>query len=608
MAKNQELAKIFYEIANYLEMDEVAFKPYAYQKAAIALEVLEEDIEKIYQKGGIKALEEIPGVGKSIAEKIEEYIKTGKIKYYEDFKKRLPLNLEEITSVEGMGPKRAKILYQKLRIRDLKTLEKAAKEHKIAKLFGFGEKSEKNILEGIAFLKKSKGRFLLGEILPRVKEILEKLKELKEIEQISAAGSVRRMKETIGDVDILATTRMSGSAKASAEKIMDFFVQLPGITKIWMKGPTKSSIRMEQGFDVDLRVVKKKSYGSALQYFTGSKEHNIVTRRIAIEKGLKLSEYGLFRGKKMIAGWSEVGIYKALGLPWMEPELRENQGEIEAAIRQAQGKPNGLPKIIGYNDIKGDLHCHSDWDGGANSIMEMVNAAKKMGYEYIGISDHTKFLRIEHGLDEKKLAKQGEEIKKLNQSLKIKNLRAKRISFSSSPSPANWQARKLKILHGCEANILNDGSIDIEDEALRKLDYTIAGIHSNFKMEKDTMTERIIRAMKNPHVDIISHPTGRILKRRDEYQIDFDKILRAAKEYGVILEINAFPERLDLNDQNIRRAKEAKVKMVIDTDSHEKSQLRFMELGIAQARRGWAEKEDIINCWSLEKLLTFFKK
>jgi len=569
--KNQELAKIFYEIANYLEMEEVAFKPYAYQKAAITLETLEEDVEEIYKKGGLKALEKIPGVGKSIAEKIEEYIKTGKIKYYEEFKRKMPVNLEEIISVEGMGPKRAKILYQKLGIRNLKDLEKAAKTHKIASLFGFGEKTEKNILEGIAFLKRSKGRFLLGEILPKVKEILEKLRSLEEIEQISVAGSVRRMKETIGDVDILVTTK-------NPKKVMDFFLSSPGIVKVWGKGPTKSSIKVKEGFDVDLRALKKKSYGSALQYFTGSKEHNIATRRIAINKGLKLSEYGLFKRKKMIAGWSEAGVYKILGLPWIEPELRENQGEIEAGL---EGK---LPKVIGYKDIKGDLHCHSKWDGGANSIEVMAKAAQDMGYEYLGISDHTKFLRIEHGLDEKKLAQQRKEIDKINEKLK-----------------------GFKVLQGAETNILNDGTIDIKDEALKKLDYAIAGIHSNFKMEKGEMTERIIRAMKNPYIDIISHPTGRILKRRDEYLCDFDKILRAAKEFGVILEINSYPERLDLNAENIRRAKEAGVKMVINTDSHHKDQLRFIELGIAQARRGWAEKEDIINVHPLEKLLKFFK-
>ncbi len=580
--KNQEIARIFYEIADYLEMEEVAFKPYAYKKAAVVLETLEENVKDIYKKGGIKSLEEIPGVGKSIAEKIEEYLKTGRIKYYQEFKKKLPLNLEEITSVEGMGPKKAKKFYQELGVRNLKDLSRAARAHKIASLFGFGEKTEKNILEGIAFLKKSKGRFLLGEILPQVKEIFKKLKKLKEVEQISVAGSVRRMKETVGDVDILVTTK-------SPEKVMGFFVSLPGITKVWMKGPTKSSVRMEKGFDLDLRVVKKKSYGSALQYFTGSKEHNIVTRRIAIEKGLKLSEYGLFKGKKMVAGWQEKGIYKALGLSWIEPELRENQGEIEAAIRQTQGESNGLPKIIGYQDIRGDLHCHSNWSGGANTIKEMVRAAQEMGYEYIGIADHTKFLRIERGLDEKMLDLQRKEIDKLNSRFQILNSR-------------------FSILQGCEANILNDGSIDIKDEALAKLDYVIAGVHSSFKMEKSAMTERIIRAMKNPNVDILSHPTGRILKRRDEYQIDFDKILRAAREYNVVLEINSEPKRLDLNDQNIRRAKEAGVKMVINTDSHQKDQLRFIEFGISQARRGWAEKEDIINVQPIDKLMEFFKK
>jgi DNA polymerase (family 10) len=579
--KNQEIANIFYEIADFLEMEGVAFKPYAYQKAAITLETIEKDVADIYREGGRVALEKIPGIGKSIAEKIEEYLKTGKIKYYQDLKKKTPVNMEELTAVEGLGPKRVKVLYQKLGIRNLKDLEKAAKSHEIASLFGFDIKTEKNILEGIAFLKRSKGRFLLGEILPEVKEILEKLKSSKGVEQISVAGSVRRMKETIGDVDILVTTK-------NPKKIMDFFVRLSGIIKVWGKGPTKSSIRMRQGFDVDLRVVQKKSYGSALQYFTGSKEHNIVTRRIAINKGLKLNEYGVFRGKKMIGGWSEKGVYRVLGLSWIEPELRENQGEIEAALRQIQGKPNGLPKIIGYNDIRGDLHCHTKWDGGKNTILEMAEVALARGYQYLGITDHTKFLRIEHGLNEKQLSEQRKEIDKLNEKFKKEKI-------------------KFILLQGAETNILNDGSIDIKDEALKKLDYAIAGIHSNFKMEKEKMTERIIKAMRNPYIKIISHPTGRILKRRDEYRADLDKILRAAKEFGVILEINSFPERLDLNDQNIRRAKEAGVKMVINTDSHHKDQLRYVELGIAQARRGWAEKEDIINTQPLEKLLKFFK-
>lgn len=567
--KNRELFNILHEIADFLEMEGVAFKPYAYQKAAITLESLEEDVEEIYKKGGIRALEEIPGVGKSIAEKIEEYLKTGKIKYYRELKKKTPVEMEELTAVEGLGPKRVKVLHQELGIRNLKDLEEAARAHKISPLFGFDEKTEKNILEGIAFLKRSKGRFLLGEIIPRVKIIYSKLQALKEVERVDYAGSVRRMKETIGDADFLVISK-------KPEKIMDFVISQPEVVKVWGKGSTKASVKVAEGFDIDVRVLPKKSYGSALQYFTGSKEHNIATRRIAISKGLKLSEYGLFRGKKMIAGETEEEIYEKLGMEWMAPELRENQGEIEASLKR------GLPKIIGYKDIKGDLHCHSNWDGGASSIKELTKIAQEIGYKYLGISDHTKFLRIERGLDEKKLTQQRKQIDKLNS--KFKN---------------------FKILQGAETNILNDGSIDIKDGALKKLDYAIAGIHSSFKMGKEQMTERIILAMKNPYINIISHPTGRILKRRDEFQCDFDKILRAAKEYNVILEINSYPERLDLNEQNIRRAKEAGVKMIINTDAHHKDQLRRIELGIAQARRGWAERKDIINTQSLEKLLKF---
>lgn len=573
--KNQEIANIFYGIADFLEMEGVKFKPYAYQKVGLTLETLEKDIEEIYKEEGREAFLKIPGVGKNIAEKIEEYLKTGKIKYYQDLKKKIPINIEELTAVEGLGPKKVKILYQELGIKNLKDLEKAAKTHKICPLFGFNEKTEKNILEGITFLKRSKGRFLLGEILPRVKEIYQKLKKLKEVERIDSAGSLRRMKETIGDVDFLVISK-------NPEKVMDFFVSLPGIVKIWSKGTTKSSIRMKEGFDMDIRIVPAKSYGSALQYFTGSKEHNIAIRKIAIDKGLKLSEYGLFRRGKMIAGKNEEEIYKTLDMDWIPPELRENQGEIEAAL---EGK---LPKLIDFKDIKGDLHCHSKWNGGISKIEEMVEMAKKIGYQYLGITDHTKFLKIEHGLDEKKLALQRKEIDKINSKLKE-------------------QKPKLRILQGCETNILKNGSVDIKDESLKKLDFVIAGIHIDMKMEKEKMTERIIKAMKNPNIDIISHLTGRILKKRNGYQFDFDKILRAAKEFKVILEINSYPERLDLNDQNIRRAKKVGVKMIINSDAHHKDHLRFIEFGVDQARRGWAEKEDIINCWPLEKLLKFFK-
>lgn len=573
---NQEIAKVFYKIASYLSMDNVPFKPYAYEKAALSLEATEEDVEKIYKEKGFEGLKTISGVGEGIAKAIEEYLKTGKIRQYEQMKKKMPVDINALIAVEGLGPKKVKVLYQKLRIKNLKELEAAAKKHKIAPLFGFGEKTEKNILEGIEFLKRSKGRMLLGEILPEARKIEEKLKSLKEVENISSCGSIRRRKETIGDVDFLVTSK-------SPQKVMDYFVKLPGVVKIWGKGRTKASVRIKDGFDMDIRVVPKKSFGSALQYFTGSKDHNIVLRKIAIDKRLKLSEYGLFRGPRMIANFTEEQVYNALGMDWIPPEMRENRGEIELS------RTHNLPKLIELKDIKGDLHYHSDWDGGSDSIMEMVRAGKELGYEYIGVSDHTKFLRIEHGLDEKQLIKRNKEIDKINAKLKEKG-------------------EKLRVLKGCEANILSDGSIDIRDDVLAQMDFVIAGIHSAFKIDRQKMTERMIKAMENPNVDIVSHPTGRILGKRDEYQIDIEKILRVAKETKTILEINAHPVRLDLNDVNIKKAKEIGVKMIINTDAHSKEQLHLMEYGVYQARRGWAGNKDIINAWPLDKLLKFLKR
>ena len=571
--KNHEIAKILYEIGYFLEMAEIKFKPFAYQKAAIVLDDMTKDIETIYKQGGQKALEEIQGVGKNIAKKIVEYIETGKIRYYEKLKAKMPVKIDELLAVEGIGPKTIKALYEQLDIKDIQDLKKAAKKGKIRGLPGFQEKTEENILQGIAFVEKNRGRFLLGDILPEVKEILEKLKTLKEVKQINVAGSVRRMKETIGDVDILVASR-------EPKPIADFFVSMDGVEKVWAKGRTRCSIRMKQGFDCDLRVVPENSYGSALQYFTGSKEHNITIRKIAIKRGLKLNEYGIFKGKKQIGGKTEQEIYKILGMKYIAPELRENQGEIEASLE------NKLPKLIEYNDIKGDLHCHTNWEGGSNTIEEMAEVAIKMGYEYLGISPHTKFLKIENGLDERQLARQRKEIEKLNEKLK----------------------GKLRILCGAETNILNDGSIDIDDSALKELDYAIAGIHSNFKMPKEQMTERIIKAIKNPYINIISHPFGRILQKRQAYECDFEKILRAAKKFNKILEINSQPVRMDLDDKHIRRAKEMGVKMIINSDAHNISHLKFMELGIAQARRGWAEKQDIINTQSLNNLLKLFHR
>jgi DNA polymerase (family 10) len=573
--KNKEIAKIFNEIAEYLEMDEVPFKPYAYQKAALTLETLKNDVEDLYQAGGLKALKGIPGVGESIAHKIEEYLTTGRIQYYEDFKKKMPIALDEIVGVEGVGPKKAKVLFEQLGVKTLEELEAAAKDHQIAPLFRFGEKTEQNILQAIDFLKGSKGRFLLGEILPIANQILKELQGLPEVERAHVAGSVRRRKETIGDVDFLVIS-------TNPAKVMDFFVSLPGVVKVWGQGATKSSVRLKEGFDMDLRVIPPESYGAALQYFTGSKDHNIALRKIAIDKGYKLSEYGLFQGEKIVAAQTEEEVYAKLGMPWMAPELRENRGEIEAALA------GRLPEIIGYGDIRGDLHVHCNWDGGANSIEEIVAAAMALGYEYVGIADHTKFLKIEHGLDEDQLRARNQEIDQINARLAR-------------------EGKNFRVLKGCEANIMADGAIDITDEALAELDFVIAGVHSHFRQPREEMTRRILTAMHNPHVDIIAHPTGRILKRREEYEVAIDDLLRAAQETGTILEINSYPERLDLGDVNIFAAKQAGIRMVINTDTHNVDQLHLMPFGISQARRGWAEKQDIINAWPVAELLGMMK-
>ena len=561
--KNQEIAKILYDMANRFSMDGVAFKPYAYKKAADVLVSEKEDIESVYQRGGLKELESMPGIGKHIALKIEEYIKTGKIKQYELLKRQIPADVEELTKVEGVGTMTVKTLYEKLNVKNIKDLKRAAEEHKIAPLFGFGDKKEQAILEGIGFLSKNEGRVSIVVAITETKRIIDYLKAMPEVDNISIAGSLRRMKETVGDIDILVSSKNSS-------KVMDYFIKMPGVQKVWGKGKTKTSVRMDRGYNVDLRVVPKSSFGSALQYFTGSKEHNIALRKVAIAKGLKLNEYGVFKGSKKVAGETEQAVYSALGVDWIPPELREGLGELNSK----------LPNLINYNDIKGDLHCHTNWSGGFNSIEEMARKAMSLGYSYIGITDHTKYLRIENGLDEKRLKEQRKEIDLVNKKLDI------------------------KILQGCEANILADGSIDIKDSVLQKLDFVIAGIHSHFKLSRDQMTKRMIKAMSNPYVDIISHPTGRIIGKRAEYEIDLNKILTVAKETDTILEINANPSRLDLNDINIRKAVKAGVKMIINTDAHEERHMDLMNLGVAQARRGWASKTDIVNT---KDLTTYFR-
>ncbi len=569
---NHEIAKILAEIGEYLEMQGVAFKPRAYEKAASAIENFEEGVDGIYEKGGVKALEEIPGVGLSIAEKIEEFLRTGRIKYYDELKKKTPVDLGELSRIQGLGPKSVKKLYEKLGVKNVTDLQKAAKAGKIAKIEGFGKKTEENILKGIEFVKKSSGRFLLGFAMPEIRTIEKRLKDLKGVEKLVVAGSVRRRKETIGDVDILVISE-------KPKLIMDYFVSMPEAVRVYAHGETKSAIKIKSGLDVDLRVVPAESYGAALSYFTGSKAHNVALREIARDAGLKLNEYGLFRGKKVIAGRTEEELYKALGMDYVEPEMREDNGEIELAKKRA------LPALVGYGDLRGDLQVQTDWTDGADSVEAMARAAIAQGLAYIAITDHTKRLAMTHGLDEKRIQKQWLEIDRANKKL----------------------GGKIKILKGSECDILKDGSLDLPDGILRKLDVVGASVHSYFNLPRAEQTERIRRAMSNPHVDILFHPTGRLIQRRDAYEVDMDELIRTAKKTGTVMEIDALPDRLDLKDEYIHKAIVVGVKFSIDSDAHAAGHFSLLEYGVGEARRGWATRRDIINAWPVEKMLKFLK-
>ncbi len=570
--KNLELSRIFEQIARILKIKgENPFKIRAYEKITLVLENLPIDIETIYRQGG---LSNIPGVGAGIAKKIEEFLTTGKLEYYEKLKETIPSGVIELLDISEVGPKTAKLLYEQLDIDNIEKLEKAVRQHQIKDLPGMGEKSETNILRGIELYKRRKERFLLGLALPLAEEIVENLSHLKETNKISFAGSLRRKKETIGDIDILVTSQRP-------ETIMKTFTYLPQVKEILAEGPTKSSIIIKDDIHVDVRVVEPISFGAALQYFTGSKAHNIKLRELALKRNLKINEYGIFDVKtdRRIAGEREEEIYQILNLPFIPPELREDRGEIEAA------QENKLPKLIEYSQIRGDLHLHTKWSDGAHTIRQMVEAAKKRGYKYIAITDHSQSLKFAGGLTEERLGEQIELIQKLNQELK-----------------------DLTILTGIEVDIKSDGSLDFSDEILSKLDVVIAAIHSGFKQESKIITERIVKAMQNRFVNIIAHPTGRLIGYRESYQIDINKMMNMAEKTGTILEINAYPERLDLNDVYCRMAKDKGVQLAIETDAHSADGLATMDLGVAVARRGWLEEKDIINTLPLDKLLKRLKR
>lgn len=572
MIKNSEIAKIFDDIARILQIkDDNRFKIRAYERVAATIENLPMEVETIYRIG---QLDEIPGVGDAISKKIGELIETGKLEYYENLKKSIPSGVLELLNISEIGPRKAKLFYEELGIDSIAKLEKFAREHKLQNLPGMGKKAEENILRGIELYNSREKRALLGIALPIAEGITSQLKSLKEVIQIDIAGSLRRRRDTIGDIDILVTSKQP-------KKIMEKFVHLPEVKEILAEGLTKSAILTQQNIQVDLRVVEPDSFGAALQYFTGSKAHNVRLREMAVKQDLKINEYGVFQTKddKKIAGKEEQEVYKKLGLSFIVPELRENRGEFEAAQK------NHLPELVTMNDIKGDLHIHTSFSDGLNTIEEVVEAAKNKGYEYIAITDHSQSLYVAGGLNERRLEEQIEMINKINQRL-----------------------NGLVVLKGIEVDIKSDGTLDFSDKILQKLDIVIAAIHIGFKQERNILMERLKRAMENPYVNIIAHPTGRIIGYRQPYDIDIQEVIELAAKTNTALEINASPERMDLNDIYAKSAKEKGVLLAIGTDAHRLSSLDNITYGVSIARRGWLEKENILNTFSLGELRKKLKK
>ena len=554
--KNRELARMFSTIADAIELKGGdRFRVIAYRRAATTLENLTEDIETVAEQG---RLQELRGVGKAIASKIEEYLKTGRIRKYDEELETIPEGLLDLLAIPDLGPKTLALAYKSLDIKNLEDLKRAVADGSLAELSRMGEKKVNNIKKGIEIFEKSRERIPISEALEISENLIEYLRANPEVEQATAAGSLRRMKETVGDIDILATG-------TDGRKIIEYFTSCPNTERVIASGKTKGSILVRTNGEmrqVDLRILSRECFGSALQYFTGSKEHNVKLRRIAREKGLKISEYGVFRGRKRIAGRTEEEVYRTVGLPFIPPELREDQGEIEAGFREE------LPTLLEYSDIKGDLHVHSNHSDGTSTILEIAEFAESLDYRYVAICDHSKSAKFAGGLSEERLRKQMQEIDRMN------------------------MGRELRILKGIEVDILKDGSLDFPDELLAELDVVVAAIHIGFRQN---VTERIIAALENPNVDIIAHPSGRLISRREGYEVDLNAVIKSAEKSGKVLELNAYPDRLDLDDQNLRRAKEAGVKISIGTDAHAKSEMGWMRFGVGIARRGWLEKSDVIN-------------
>lgn len=568
--KNQEIAQIFYNIADILELQEVKWTPQAYRKAAQEIESLSEDIKDIYERG---ELEDLPGIGEHLAAKIEEIIKTGKLRYYEDLKKEVKIDIESLNEIPSLGPKKIKILYKKLGIKNIEDLEKACEKHLIQKLAGFGEKTEDLILKGIQLKKSHPHRFLYFQALPIVNELMRHLKRSPYLQKVEVAGSFRRGKETVGDIDLLAISNNS-------EKIIFHFISFPDVKEVLAQGPTKCSVRLNNLLQVDLRVLREKEFGSAMNYFIGSKEHNVELRKFALSKGYTLSEYGLFalKGKKWVAGRTEEEIYRKLGLRYIEPELRENKGEIEAALN------GNLPKLITTKDINGVFHLHTKWSDGENTLEEMARKAEELKLKFISFNDHYSTVGITNPLNEKRLKSYLAEIEKVRKKIGI------------------------KIFSGVEIDILKDGTLPLSNKMLKELDVVIASVHLATKMPEKGMTKRVCKALENYHLNILGHSNDRLLNQREPISLNLEKVFQTAKDNRVLLEINSSPQRMDLPGEQVKSALDLGCKFAISVDAHSTSHLPFYNLGVLMARRGWVEKKDILNCWSMPKIEKALRK
>ncbi len=567
---NRDIANTFNEIAELLDIEGAnPFRIRAYRNAARTIFSYPKEMKSLIEEGF--DLTTLKTIGKDLAQKITELVRTGELEFLNDLKHRVDPELEELLKIPGMGPKRVHLLYELLRVKSIEGLKTALQNGRLERIAGFGAKLIETLRTALGKKMTETKRYRLYDIRPIAQQMCELLSHAKGVVRIEIAGSIRRRKDTAKDIDLVAACEENSD-------IMTHFTALPDVQSIVMQGATRSSIILKNGIHVDLRAVSENEFGTALHHFTGSKAHNIELRTMASKQGMKINEYGVFNGKQTIASKSEAELYQALGMPYIVPELRENQGEIEAALK------NTLPHLIESADIRGDLHVHTTYTDGMNTVLEMALAAREKGYGYLAITDHTHHLRIAHGLDEGRILKQLDEIDRLNESLV-----------------------GIRLLKSAEVDILSDGTLDLPDSILQQLDLAVCAVHYRFNLTKKEQTDRILKAMENPYFTILAHPTGRLLGMREPYELDMEAIIRSCADHGIILELNAQPDRLDINDLHCKMAKDAGVKIAISTDAHSIDDLKLMEMGIGQARRGWIEKDDVINTRTLQEIIKLLK-